>query len=109
MDNHQENCSGFENKIEIQKVKFEIDNKLSEDKQVFENGQTSGKAENNFECKTCNKCYSKKVKLIEHQRSHTGERPFACETCGKSFSRSCNLSTHRKIHIDDKKFKCEVQ
>jgi len=45
----------------------------------------------------CDKSYSAKNYLIQHERMHTGEKPFKCDNCGKSFSRVLDLKKHNLL------------
>lgn len=58
----------------------------------------------------CGKRYTKRSRLIAHERRHRGEKPFACgwEGCGWGFSRADELARHRRSHTGHKPFKCGV-
>ena len=61
-----------------------------------------------FVCQTCNKKFSQKAHLVQHQATHTGERPFACQTCDKKFAQKITLVRHQATHSDVRNFKCSV-
>ncbi|KAM4640693.1 uncharacterized protein O3C94_015280 isoform 2-T2 [Discoglossus pictus] len=64
------------------------------------------KTEKLFRCSMCEKCFSRKSTLVNHERVHTGLRPFACSECGKCFSRKSSLFCHERIHANVKPFPC---
>ena len=57
----------------------------------------------------CGKAYTKRARLLEHERSHTGERPFVCAQCGASYMRASHRDAHARTHQDEsqKEFVCE--
>ena len=48
--------------------------------------------ENTFECKICDKRFTKHVYLKTHQKIHTAEESSKCGMCGKNFSKFHYLS-----------------
>ena len=60
-----------------------------------------------FNCDICNKMFTKKFALTNHQRLHIIERPYQCKTCGKSFPHTSSLYRHNKVHMDARPFKCK--
>ena len=61
-----------------------------------------------FSCSVCNKSFTRKHHLIEHERIHSGSRSFSCSVCNKSFTRKSNLVQHERIHSGSKPFSCSV-
>nr|KAG5712941.1 hypothetical protein BaRGS_021735 [Batillaria attramentaria] len=49
-------------------------------------------------CSFCYKTFACKSALYIHIRSHTKERPFTCDICNRSFSTKGNLKQHQLIH-----------
>ncbi|KAJ2809917.1 hypothetical protein H4S07_002980 [Coemansia furcata] len=58
------------------------------------------KRERKYECRYCQKRFSRPSSLTSHVYTHTGERPFACDFvgCTKRFSVLSNLRRHYKVH-----------
>lgn len=51
-----------------------------------------------FECKICNKKFTKKVALDRHETTHSTDRPHICEQCGAAFKTKDGLGVHIKRH-----------
>ncbi len=51
-----------------------------------------------FSCSHCEKSFSRREKLRDHERIHSGERPYVCDICQKGFADSGNFSNHKKFH-----------
>ncbi|XP_073436218.1 uncharacterized protein [Dendrobates tinctorius] len=68
--------------------------------------QFAPKTKKSFSCSECEKCFTKKLVLVMHQRSHTGEKPFSCSECGKYFGHKSNLLKHQRTHTGEKPFSC---
>ncbi|SHO76310.1 Similar to S.cerevisiae protein CMR3 (Putative zinc finger protein) [Malassezia sympodialis ATCC 42132] len=62
-------------------------------------GKVSG-TNGKFECRYCNKRFSRPSSLRTHIHSHTGEKPFRCDApgCGRCFSVQSNLRRHQRSH-----------
>lgn len=46
-------------------------------------------------CQYCNKSFSRRAHMVEHQRSHTGNYKYRCPTCSKGFTRHKYLREHK--------------
>jgi DNA-directed RNA polymerase subunit RPC12/RpoP len=51
-----------------------------------------------FHCDTCQKRFSSKQALDNHEKLHTNSRPHICAVCDKKFVTSSSLMTHSKLH-----------
>ncbi|PSN31455.1 hypothetical protein C0J52_19055, partial [Blattella germanica] len=61
-----------------------------------------------FQCKICNKSFTRKNNLNRHMIIHTSNRPFQCEICNKSFTRKSDLNRHMITHTSKRPFQCEI-
>ena len=61
--------------------------------------------EHPLKCDQCDKCFSQKEELVQHERTHTEDKPFECNQCGKRFYLEGNLFLHKEIHRG-KPFEC---
>ena len=59
-----------------------------------------------YDCTLCDKSFSNKTGVKQHQVVHTGIKPFACDDCEKSFGQKGALLNHKVLHADEKPFKC---
>lgn len=46
-------------------------------------------------CQYCNKSFSRRAHMVEHQRSHTGNYKYRCPTCSKGFTRQKYMKDHK--------------
>lgn len=66
----------------------------------------NGASGKNFTCSICNRGFSYKHVLQNHERTHTGEKPFECPECHKRFTRDHHLKTHMRLHTGEKPYQC---
>ncbi|XP_066441230.1 zinc finger protein 850-like [Eleutherodactylus coqui] len=59
-----------------------------------------------FQCKKCEKTFTRHFSLMQHRTVHTGERPFSCKECGKSFRDGGYLKVHMRLHTKEKPYTC---
>lgn len=60
-----------------------------------------------FPCSLCDRVFSTKSKLKEHQYFHEGNSPHVCQICGKRLLARKTLQNHMLIHRGEKPFECE--
>jgi uncharacterized Zn-finger protein len=69
-----------------------------------------------YQCKVCDKTFSRPFNLRSHRSTHAGVKPFICthedeknEACGWSFARRHDLERHvRSRHSAEKMYKCKT-
>ena len=84
-----------------QKAAFEHEMNLSGSLKTHERLHT---ADMTFQCKTCDKIFTKSQNLKVHQRIHLDEKPFGCEDCYKKFRQFAHLQKHkRNVHHNNTK------
>jgi uncharacterized Zn-finger protein len=61
-----------------------------------------------FVCSTCQREFTRRTILINHERTHTGEKPFSCtfEGCIQAFAQQGDMIRHAKAHSTEKIFRC---
>jgi len=61
-----------------------------------------------FSCKVCEKIYTSKQGLVNHELSHSKENPYLCNSCGREFYNLSILRKHELTHNPENPFPCDV-
>ncbi|KAH8812576.1 hypothetical protein F5884DRAFT_785840 [Xylogone sp. PMI_703] len=59
---------------------------------------TSSGALKKYECRRCERRFSRREHLQRHERSHTKEKPFGCTICSQAFTRRDLLARHNRLN-----------
>lgn len=76
--------------------------------QVLRHQKNYHMGERKFTCESCDKTFTSRANLSQHQMTHSSVRPFKCDYCEKSFKWKKHLKTHLMIHLDVKRHVCTV-
>ena len=82
--------------------------KFSRKSSLYQHNKTKHDEYNLNNCKICLKVFATKYLLDVHSRVHTCQKPFVCSTCGRGFTRKSNLQTHKTTHSKERKHKCDI-
>ncbi|KAF9926667.1 hypothetical protein FBU30_003780 [Linnemannia zychae] len=83
---------------------------------VIEETKEGTNSKPRYQCKVCDKTFSRPFNLRSHRATHAGVKPFLCthedeknEVCGWSFARRHDLERHvRSRHSGEKLYKCKT-
>ncbi|XP_069063528.1 gastrula zinc finger protein XlCGF57.1-like [Pleurodeles waltl] len=65
-------------------------------------------SDRHFSCSDCEKSFSQKTFLLQHQRIHTEMRTFPCSECDRSFSLKKELHYHQRLHKGVRPYSCTL-
>lgn len=61
-----------------------------------------------YQCKICQKWFSKRYYLKMHENLHLGFKSHKCNVCGKVYTSQGNLDRHIRVsHKNDRRYKCD--
>ena len=61
-----------------------------------------------YQCKSCEKLFKFKSKLLQHEQSHEKEKPYGCLKCGKGYKFANSLRVHMLTHDNIRGFPCTL-
>jgi hypothetical protein len=66
------------------------------------------RSQTSFVCPTCQRSFTRRTSLVNHQRTHTGEKPFSCrvQRCGRTFTQHGDRTRHEQAQHSEKGFIC---
>ncbi|XP_072745990.1 uncharacterized protein [Anoplolepis gracilipes] len=60
-----------------------------------------------WRCNVCNKVFSKRTLLINHERIHEDDKSYECDECGKKLASKSSLLYHKKsMHLKERPHMC---
>lgn len=75
----------------------------------LKNHQVVHENQKQFNCTKCEKRYTNQGNLDRHVRVfHNQEKAHFCDYCGKGFSQSSILRQHYAVHVEDRNFQCDL-
>ena len=88
----------------------EICDKKFSSKRVLKDHNKKHTGSPEFLCCYCSKAFYWKHSLLSHEQNHAGTKPkpYKCQTCGKAFSSPYKLNKHIMIHTGEKPFLCHI-
>ena len=54
-----------------------------------------------FRCNICQKGFTEKQNLLDHENTHTGRKPYQCRWCDNSYQNGSNLMAHERSNHRD--------
>ena len=69
---------------------------------------TKRKVASLFVCSTCQRKFTRRTILVNHERTHTDEKPFSCsfDECSQTFSQRGDKTRHEQAQHTKKTFRC---
>lgn len=61
-----------------------------------------------FQCALCSSAFIRETDYVTHMNAHKSIKPYTCNHCGCQFVRKYNWLRHTREHEKDKKFSCET-
>ncbi|KAG4072353.1 hypothetical protein HA402_004285 [Bradysia odoriphaga] len=61
-----------------------------------------------YACDLCDQRCARKSTLVRHLGAHMGIKSYACNICGKKFSRNSTLNHHKVLHSGQYPFECDI-
>lgn len=98
----QEDCASFEfgftskQELERHTEKFHPDVELKAS--LFKEIKVKPEVSARHRCGMCDKAFTRRAILKDHELVHAGQKPCKCSSCGKAFTRKNDCTRHEKIH-----------
>ncbi|PSN51631.1 hypothetical protein C0J52_09446 [Blattella germanica] len=108
-ESHDENSIDYLPPIETARgFLCHVCNRSFSSKSYLRDHQAVHSGERSFICADCGKAFYSDRKLALHIKTHSAERPCLCSVCGKSFREKSDLKKHFRLHSDESPFLCNV-
>ncbi len=98
------------NQMNQPEIKIDMEN--SDKVPSSQSGELSPKgsedSEKVYQCKFCNKSFTRSWNFQRHVLIHTGRKPHKCDKCPKAFVLAAHLKIHNRIHTGEKPYRCNI-